>query len=418
MPRPTRFVNFFSTSFNQARNGRRIPQGRRSARVARARSEKAVERAGLDLEQAVARVSLVGAAQEAARREAIEEARSGADGQVLRLERLDESRVDWEELETYADRHVFQTREWLAFIAESQQAEPVIAAVRQEGETVGFFTGLVVRRYGLRILGSPFRGWTTSYLGFNLRDGIERRAAVEALLPFAFRSLRCIHLELRDRELTVDDVDGLGFDYSPKTIFEVDLRQSEDDLFAGMTSACRRCIRKAEKIGVRIEEAEDLEFAEDYFDQLREVFAKQSLVPSYDKERVTELIRELHPTGRLLLLRARDPEGRCIATGIFPAMNRWMYFWGGASWRGDQILRPNEALMWYAMRYWRARGIERFDLGGGAGYKRKYGGAEVMVPFFRISRSRAVGAARRLAKGGFRMRQAALGRLTTGRAGS
>jgi CelD/BcsL family acetyltransferase involved in cellulose biosynthesis len=360
----------------------------------------------------------VGAGQEAACREAIDEERPRPGGPALQLERLEQSRVDWEELETYADRNVFQTREWLAFVAESQQAEPVIAAVRQEGETVGFFTGLVVRRYGLRILGSPFRGWTTSYLGFNLRDGVERRAAVEALLPFAFRSLRCIHLELRDRELTVDDVDGLGFDYSPKTIFEVDLRQSEDDVFARMTSACRRCIRKAEKVGVAIEEADDPGFADDYFSQLREVFAKQSLVPSYDKERVTELIRHVHPTGRLLLLRARDPDGRCIATGIFPAMNRWVYFWGGASWRRDQILRPNEALMWHAMRYWKSRGIERFDLGGGAEYKRKYGGAEIMVPFFRISRSRAVAAARRLAKSRFRVRQATLGRLATGRAPS
>jgi hypothetical protein len=370
------------------------------------------------LEQAVAKVNTVGGAQEAARREAIEEARSGADGRVLRLERLDESRVDWEELETYADRNVFQTREWLAFIAESQQAESVIAAVRQEGETVGFFTGLVIRRYGLRILGSPFRGWTTSYLGFNLRDGVERRAAVEALLPFAFRSLRCIHLELRDRELTVDDVDGLGFDYSPKTIFEVDLRQSEDDVFARMTSACRRCIRKAEKVGVTIEEADDLAFADDYFAQLRDVFAKQSLVPSYDKRRVTELIQHIHPTGRLLLLRARDTDGRCIATAIFPAMNGRAYFWGGASWRSHQILRPNEALMWHAMRYWKSRGAEWCDLAGGAEYKRKYGGVEIMVPFFRISRSRAVSAGRRLAKSGFRMRQATLGRLATSRARS
>jgi CelD/BcsL family acetyltransferase involved in cellulose biosynthesis len=247
---------------------------------------------------------------------------------------------------------------------------------------------------------------------------VERRAAVQALVPFAFRSLRCMHLELRDRKLAVDDVTGVGFDFSPKTNFEIDLRASEDELFAHMTSACRRCIRKAEKVGVTVEEADDLEFADEYFAQLREVFAKQSLVPSYDKQRVKELIRHVHPTGRLLLLRARDIEGRCIATGIFPAMNRWMYFWGGASWSRDQILRPNEALMWHAMRYWKSRGIERFDLGGGAEYKRKYGGAEIMVPFFRISRSRAVATARRLAKTGFRVRQATLGRLATGRARS
>src|SRR5205085_2043438 len=146
------------------------------------------------------------------------------------------------------------------------------------------------------------------------------------------------------------------------------------------------CIRKAERVGVTIEEADDLEFADEYYAQLRDVFAKQSLVPTYGKERVTELIRRLHPTGRLLLLRARSRDGECIATGIFPGMNGSAYFWGGASWREYQILRPNEALMWHAIRHWQARGAVRFDLGGGAEYKRKYGGAEIVVPEFRFSR--------------------------------
>jgi hypothetical protein len=287
--------------------------------------------------------------------------------------------------------------------------------VKRGTETVGFFTGLVVRRYGLRILGSPFQGWTTNYMGFNLRQGVSRRAAVEALLPFAFGPLQCVHLELRDRQLALEDLAGLGFSHSPKTIFDVDLRPSEEDIFGHMTSACRRCIRKAEKVGVIIEEAADPAFANDYYAQLQDVFAKQSLVPPYDASRVTELIRHLHPTGRLLLLRARSPEGKCIATGIFPAMNTTMYFWGGASWREHQILRPNEALMWYAMRYWKRRGIEWFDLGGGAEYKRKYGPVEVLVPFFRVSRFRALAGARQLAKRGFRLRQAALGRLYASR---
>jgi len=342
----------------------------------------------------------------------------------LTFEPLDLRRVDWDELDAYADRNVFQTREWLAFIEKTQDAKPVIAALCQEGERVGFFTGLLIRRYGVRILGSPFRGWTTSYLGFNLADGVSRRAAVEALMPFAFRSLGCLHVELRDRALSLDDVHGLGIDYAlgadftGKTVFEVDLRPPEEELFARMASACRRCIRKAEKVGVTIEEADDLEFADDYYAQLRDVFAKQSLVPTYDKARVTELIRHLHPTGHLLLLRARDPDGRCIATGIFPAMNRWMYFWGGASWRSDQILRPNEALMWHAMRYWKSRGVEICDLGGATEYKRKWGPVEASAPFFRISRFRAISTARTLMKKGFKVRQAARGRMMAVRSAS
>jgi len=40
-----------------------------------------------------------------------------------------------------------------------------------------------------------------------------------------------------------------------------DLTQTEDKLFSGMDSACRRCVRKAEKSGVTLEPAHDLDFA-------------------------------------------------------------------------------------------------------------------------------------------------------------
>ena len=70
-------------------------------------------------------------------------------------------------------------------------------------------------------------------------------------------------------------------------------------------------------MGVVVEEARDDAFADDYYAQLVEVFANQGLTPTYNVARVRLLIKHLLPTGCLLLLRARDPERRCIATGIF-----------------------------------------------------------------------------------------------------
>jgi CelD/BcsL family acetyltransferase involved in cellulose biosynthesis len=289
-------------------------------------------------------------------------------------------------MDRFHDRVVFQTREWLEFVARTQRAEPVVAAVRAGTQTVGYFTGLVVRRYGVRILGSPFPGWTTTSMGFNLAEGVSRRDAALALVEFAFGPLRCLHLELKDRRLGVEDLAATDFTHTPTVLFEVDLAPSEEQVFAAMSSACRRAVRKAAKSGVRVEEARPEGFAEEYHAQLAEVFARQSLTPTYDVDRVRELIRCLHPTGRLLLVRALAPDGRGIATGLFPAMNGTAYFWGGASRQRDQILRPNEALFWFAMRFWKARGVTILDLGGGGDYKRKFGPRELSVPFFRRSR--------------------------------
>jgi predicted N-acyltransferase len=235
-------------------------------------------------------------------------------------------------------------------------------------------------------------------MGFNLVRAVSRWEAVEALIRFAFRALGCLHLEFTDRRLEGPAPRNLRLASSPQQTFELDLSADEDVIFGRMTSACRRAIRKAEKSGVRVEEASGLEFADEYYAQLVDVFEKQSLTPTYGVERVRELIRCLEPTGRLLLLRAVAPSGERIATGIFPAMNGTAYFWGGASWRQQQILRPNEAIFWYAMRYWKARGTRALDMGGGGEYKRKYGPVEFDVPSFRRSRIPGLTRARDVAK--------------------
>ena len=85
--------------------------------------------------------------------------------------RVDLASIDEKELDAFPDRIFFQTRPWVNFVALTQNAEPVIGALRQDNETLGYFTGLTVKKFGFRILGSPFPRWNTPYMGFNLRPG-------------------------------------------------------------------------------------------------------------------------------------------------------------------------------------------------------------------------------------------------------
>ncbi len=332
---------------------------------------------------------------------------------MLRLHRVEPGAGLWADRATYPDRLIFHTPEWLNFVAECQRAEPLLATVTDGGQPVGHFTGLLSRRFGVRILGSPMAGWTTSYLGFLLQPEVSRRAALEALLPFARHDAGAAHLEIRDRGLTPADLGGLGLAWDAAPTAVIDLNPDEDTLFGAMASACRRNIRKAQKSGVVIEEAPaDPAFAGEFYDQLRDVFAKQNLVPTYSVERVRSLIRHLGPAGRLLLLRARDADGHCIATALLPWYHRTMYFWGGASYREHQHLRPNETLIWYAMRWARQHGVTEFDFVGGNSYKQKYGTTEVAVPWARRSRSPLVAHLRDAARHGYAIRQRTVARLT------
>jgi hypothetical protein len=313
---------------------------------------------------------------------------------MFTLRRLEPSEVDWQRLDSFPDRVVFQTQAWLNFVAETQKGEPVVVEISADKDVLGYFSGVIIRKAGIPILGSSFPGWTTPYIGFNLVPGISRRSVLAAFERWVFRELKCLHFEVSDLSFTPEDVDGLEFSQTAYETYRTDLLRSEEELFAAMTSACRRCIRKAEKCGVVVEQASDDYFADEYYEQLKNVFAKQGQTPTYGVDRVRALVKHLRPTGNLLILRARSSDGTCIGTGIYPGLNKTAEFWGNASWREHQHLRPNETLHWYAMRYWKSRGAELFDWGGGGEYKEKYGVAQLRVPWLYKSRYRWMGTAR------------------------
>ena len=142
----------------------------------------------------------------------------------------------WEKtLDHFPDRTIYQSSAWLCFLAESQKAEPVPAVLEEGSETLGYFTGVIVKKFGLKILGSPFRGWTCPYMGFNLAPSVPRRVAVEAISDLAFKTLRYAHLEIVDPYITTADIAGLGFKSEINATVVGDLTPAEEAILANMT---------------------------------------------------------------------------------------------------------------------------------------------------------------------------------------
>jgi CelD/BcsL family acetyltransferase involved in cellulose biosynthesis len=305
----------------------------------------------------------------------------------VHLERLNITIREWERrTQDLPDRTVFQSGAWLSFLRETQHGEPVFAALTDDTAIAGYFCGMIVRKFGIPILGSPMPGWTTAYMGMNLLDSASHQFVVESITRFAFRELGCVHLEMMDRRLTPDSVFELSCRTRLFNGFEIDLTQSEGVLMADMDGSCRRNIRKAVRCGLQIRECTDKSFVDHYYAQLEDVFAKDGLVPTYDKKRVQALLSHLLPENKVLPLQAIDPDGNCIASMITVAANGTAFLWGSTSWRRFQHLRPNELLMWSSMQHWKSHGIRKLDMGGGGEYKRKYGGYEISVPWLRTSK--------------------------------
>jgi len=98
---------------------------------------------------------------------------------MARFERMELSLDDWGKLLSgFQDRIVFQTPAWLSFLAESQNGEIVIAALREGNETLGYFSGLIVSKFG--------------FAGFDVDTGaaIISKANIDAVAPLAAAGIR------------------------------------------------------------------------------------------------------------------------------------------------------------------------------------------------------------------------------------
>jgi CelD/BcsL family acetyltransferase involved in cellulose biosynthesis len=334
---------------------------------------------------------------------------------TTRIRRIPYEPAAWDAIvERYPDVLPFHGSAWLAYLAASQGAEPVVAAVEEGDRPIGHFVGAIVRRYGIRILGSPLRGWGTQHMGFLAEDVTDRRVLADALLPFAFQDLRCLHVELGDLRLMPDDMTGSRYTVDPGITYQVDLAPDEGDILKAMRSTTRNYVRQAERKGLTATfETADPDFAPEYFDQLGEVFGRQGLGTTYGLDRVQRLIEVVGPSGDLALLRILAPDGRCIATSITVGRGRTAILWGAAFRRADADLHPNELLHWAAMRHWRARGATTYDMGGGGEYKAKFGAVVVQTPRFRASRFGILDQGRGAVRRVVRARQVVAGRRRT-----
>lgn len=294
---------------------------------------------------------------------------------MISFERIQLDDMPWEELSNYREACLFHTRSWMEFLADHFHAEPVIAAVQSDGQVVGYFTGLMVRKFGLTILGSPFSGWNTYFMGFVLMPGISYHEVLQAFPRFVFEQLKCHFLMVVDSNIKEDDLKGLSYQVRSFNNYTLNLTKSEDELFENMKNKyVRRSIRRAEKKGVVIEEAAGPGFAEEFYAQYLEVMKRQSLTPLYGLDYVRHLITSFQGTDNLLLLRARNADGKSIATLIDLIFNEVAVGWASASLQEYWGLNPNELMTWYEMKRLKGMGVEELNLADlKKEFKKKFG---------------------------------------------
>ena len=300
-------------------------------------------------------------------------------------------KVDNSEFYKYSLKSVLTTKEWIKFVENDSKVKPVIIRIKEKESFLGFFVGFETKKLGITIIGSPFPGWSTPYLGLDVEGSAKKTDIIPELVDYLKRIHRALYIQITDREISFEDANSLlkrsGYSIEKSETLELSIDMDDEHLYKQMKTDCRNFIKQFERRGASVEIAEpNDEFAEEYYRELEDVFAKQKLVPTYSLNKVKCLLKSLSVNNRVLCLKVVSPEKKCIATGIFPGYNHKMFFWGGASYREFQNYRPNEYMIYTAMKYWRDKGCRVFDMVGVRQYKKKFGSYEVNYPTLVIAK--------------------------------
>lgn len=238
--------------------------------------------------------------------------------------------LDTEKYEAFLDKIVFNTIPWINYICEDSNGSAIFVRITEDKKLVGYFTGVLINKFGIKILGSPFPGWSTCHMGIDTDQPDLKAEIITQIVPYLYKTTKCKYIEICDRDISEKEAKLRGFTYKKVGTLELPIAMTDQELFKNMKTDCRNFIRQFERRGARLEYAKpDNDFAEEYYQQLEDVFAKQNLVPTYSLEKVKCLIRNMKDSGNILCLKVVSPDERCIATSLFLGYNKRFYFWGG-----------------------------------------------------------------------------------------
>jgi lipid II:glycine glycyltransferase (peptidoglycan interpeptide bridge formation enzyme) len=193
---------------------------------------------------------------------------------------------------------------------------------------------------------------------------------------------RCLHNELPladDRFALVKQAKWHG----------LDLRPDPESLWRGMDDSTHRAIRKSQREGIFVRPAQSEQELRTFFEMHLKVRKyKYGLLAqpySFFQNIWRHFVEKQH--GFLLLALHED---KILAGDFFLEWKQTLYYKFNASHPEDLSHRPNDLLIWEAIRCAKSRGFTSLDLGlsdwdqtGLIRYKRKFGSEEKTISFLR-----------------------------------
>jgi CelD/BcsL family acetyltransferase involved in cellulose biosynthesis len=230
---------------------------------------------------------------------------------------------------------------------------------------------------GERIVCLPF----SDYCDPLVQDAEAWQEAIKPILALSLPvTLRCLRNEIPVNDSRFATVGRLMW-------HSVDLRRSEEELWAGFSGSARQNVRKAERSGVVVREARSLE-AVRVFHRMHCHVRKSKYRLFAQPAAFFDNLYQIFGVSQLLTVLLAEVDGFPIAGVFYLEWGDTLYYKFNAS--VDQRYCPNDLLAWEGIRLGQRRGLAHLDFGvsdpvqlGLIRYKRKYATQERSVSVLR-----------------------------------
>ncbi len=271
--------------------------------------------------------------------------------------------MKWDELlGRFSRSSVFQSKAWLDYLALAWGAETQLLGIYGKGGLAGCLPLLSKKMWGMRLLGSPLRGWGVPHMG-PAYDAALSPGAVGAAMAEYLKGLRYSYFEMKTLGQTVD-LQQWGFRRRSLVNFTVDLRHGPDRVWQRFKGRARTSIRKAAKGGVCVRLERGLGFLEWYYPMVKDTFRRKGAKSNESRERLRAACALLEAASQRLALSAWL-DGVPVAGAILVYGKREMAYWSGASEPRFNWACANSAIQWEAIQRACRLGLERYSMGGG-----------------------------------------------------
>jgi hypothetical protein len=256
--------------------------------------------------------------------------------------------------------------------------------IEDEEKIIGYFCGLLVKKFGFNIMGSPLKGTGTNYMGPIVNEDINLHDLIDAIIKMC-KDEKIVYLELSNDILQKDIMEKYDFKVYNNLTHKISIPEDESTALKNMKRTGRNRVKKAISNEIELVELDDKTIALHFIDQLREVYGKQRMALPFKVDRVISLCESSAGNGRVLKYGIKHKD-KIIASGLFPYDENAIYFWGAASWSRYQSLLPNEFIHWEVIKFAIKNKIPVYNMcGGGSQFKDKFGGEDVPYLIYSFS---------------------------------